>query len=109
MKASYAFQFYRDGRLPGAHFCERYCPDWKPKTAQWLTGLDGRAWLILIDEEVYPMRDFLETIGFEATERARLRGVRVWELDGTFIPPPKPQYRGRRPVNDETDEDRNER
>jgi len=87
LRASYAFQFYRDGRLPQATYCEIACPDWTDRAAPWLDAIDGRAWLFLTDEEGKWMGPFLAANGLSHDERVSVRGARVWELHRTGAKP----------------------
>lgn len=80
-KCAYAFQFYNDGRLPDAHYCERTCANFEGIARKWLDGIEKSAWVMISDEEVRRFPLLLDYAGFGYRERASERGVRLWEVE----------------------------
>jgi hypothetical protein len=80
-KNAYAFQFYRDGRLPEATYCVRYCFDFKDRSSEWLHGVEGRGWILMTDEEIGPMTRLLDKHGFDRRQRTVASGIRLWQIE----------------------------
>jgi hypothetical protein len=80
-KNSYAFQFYRKGRLPDATYCVRYCFDFKERAIKWLDGVEGRGWILMTDEEIKSMTKLLDKHGFDRRQRSVASGIRLWQID----------------------------
>jgi hypothetical protein len=82
-KNSYAFQFYRDGRLPQATFCVRHCFDFRDRSIEWLDSLEGHGWILMTDEETTSMGKLLEKHGFARRQRVVASGIRLLRIDRT--------------------------
>jgi hypothetical protein len=76
------FRFYAHGRLPQAVVCTRTnCLDEGPPLRAWLDAVNGRGWMILLEEEDRPgRRAAVAQAGLEAREVAAARGARLWEI-----------------------------
>lgn len=76
------FRFYSRGRLPQTVVCQRSsCPVEGPRIREWLAGVDGHGWMILLDEEDRPWRRrFVRELGFDVRDATTTRGGVLWEV-----------------------------
>jgi hypothetical protein len=80
-RAAYQYQFYAGDRLRSqATYCEVYCGDFPRRAKAWLDSVRESGLVVLIDEDMAMMRQIFREKGFVAVERARVDGVRLWQV-----------------------------
>ncbi|MFN2377029.1 MAG: hypothetical protein ABR538_10855 [Candidatus Binatia bacterium] len=80
-RSAYAFQFYNQGRIRGATYCDRHCNAFRGITLKWLKGLDKAGWVMMSDEDAAWFLDLLVRAGFRHEPQGSARGVKLWKVE----------------------------